>query len=142
MFSRGKMISNAIAIAKKTHVPLMLTQGNCATRFWSSQYKQFQNIISSFSLYAEAFRQFGFSEMKAYQILAGDFVIDFCSVTDAMDLLINLMVKVQDLNKPCWMICLWWPRLKLYLQEIKKADITRLPKCLKNPSRDCEQGTV
>ena len=105
MFGRGKMLSSAIAIAQEKHIRLKMTQGNCTTRFWSSQYQQFQNIISSFEVYAEAFRQFGYCEMKEYQILGDDFVLDLCSVTDAMELLINLMVKVQGLDRPCWKIC-------------------------------------
>lgn len=134
MFRRGKMLSSAIAIAQSKNVKLKLTQGNCATRFWSSQYQQFINIISSFAVYAEAFRQFGYCELKEYQILGSDFAIDLCSVTDAMEMFINLMVKVQGLAQPCWKICIWWPRLKRYLQKIEKADIRNPPKCLKNLS--------
>ena len=51
MFGRGKMLSSAIAIAQEKHIRLKMTQGNCTTRFWSSQYQQFQNIISSFEVY-------------------------------------------------------------------------------------------
>ena len=60
------MLSSAIAIVQEKHIRLKMTQGNCTTRFWSSQYQQFQNIISSFEVYAEAFRQFGYCEMKEY----------------------------------------------------------------------------
>jgi hypothetical protein len=119
----GKKICSAIAIAQEKHVQLKMTQGNSTTQFWSLQYQQLQNIISSFAVYAEAFGQFGYCEMKEYQILGDDFVIDLCSVKNAMESLINLIVKVQGLDRPCWKICSWWPRLKLYLQEIEKANI-------------------
>jgi hypothetical protein len=76
--------------------------------------------------------------MKEYQILGDDFVIDLCSVKNAMESLINLIVKVQGLDRPCWKICLWWPRLKLYLQEIEKANIICPPGCLKNFSENIE----
>ena len=95
------------------------------------------NIIGSFAVYAEAFRQFGYCELKEFQILGTDFVIDLCYVTDVMpEMVIDLMVKVQGLAQPCWKICMWWPRLKLYLQKIEKADIPCPPKCLKNLSEN------
>ena len=69
MFNRGKMLSSAMAIARAKGVNLKMTQGNCATRFWSCQYRQFLDVIDGFELYAQAFREFGYSEMKEYEIL-------------------------------------------------------------------------
>ena len=52
MFQRGKMLSCATSIAQSKGLKLRMTQGNCATRFWSSQYRQFTNIIHGFEVYA------------------------------------------------------------------------------------------
>ena len=126
MFNRGKMLSSAMAIARSKGVKLKMTQGNCATRFWSSQYRQFLNIIDGFEVYAQAFREFGYSEMKEYEILGKDFVIDLCIVADVMEIAMDLMVRVQSLALPYWKICTWWPKLKSFLQNLKDEETEKL----------------
>ena len=86
------MPCSAIAIAQSKGVKLKMTQGNCATRFWSSQYRQFLNIIDGFEVYAKAFREFKYSELKEYEILCKHFVVDLCIVTDVMAIIMKLVV--------------------------------------------------
>ena len=64
MFQRGKMLSSAIALSKEEHLKLRLSKGSCTTRFWSSQFEEFNIIIQSFATYVQAFRAFGYSEVK------------------------------------------------------------------------------
>ena len=114
MFNRGKMLCSAIAIAQSKGGKFKMTQGNCTTRFWSLQYRQFLNIIDGFRVYAGAFRQFGYSELKEYEILGKDFVVDLCIVTDVMAIIMELMVRVQSLAQPCRKICCWWPKVNFF----------------------------
>ena len=88
------MLSSAIALSKEEHLKLRLSKGSCTTRFWSSQFEEFNIIIQSFATYVQAFRAFGYSEVKEYEILGDDFVIDLCAITDVMKVVIDLMVKV------------------------------------------------
>lgn len=62
-----------------------MTKGSCTTRFWSSQYDGFKTIIQCYAAYTEAFRAFGHSEFKEFEILGVDFVIDLCAVVDVND---------------------------------------------------------
>jgi hypothetical protein len=142
MFNRGKMLSSAIAIAQSKGVKLKMTQGNCATRFWSSQYHQFLNIIDGFEVYAEAFREFGYNEMKEFEILGKDFVVDLCIVTDVMEIVMDLMVRVQSLAQPCWKICTWWPKLKSFLENLKDEDIKKPSSLLKNLTKHMKDITT
>ena len=142
MFNRGKMLCSAIAIAQSKGVKLKMTQRNCATRFWSSQYRQFLNIIDGFGVYAEAFREFGYSELKEYEILGKDFVVDLCIVTDVMAIIMELMVRVQSLAQPCWKICCWSPKVKSFLQSLKDEDIENPSQSLKNLSEHIENITT
>eukprot|EP00112_Aurelia_sp_Birch-Aquarium-sp1_P015932 Seg357.2 transcript_id=Seg357.2/GoldUCD/mRNA.D3Y31 product="hypothetical protein" protein_id=Seg357.2/GoldUCD/D3Y31 len=135
MFQRGKMLSSAVAIAQSQGVKLRMLQGNCATRFWSSQYQQFCNILANFGIYAEAFREFGYNEIKEFEILGRDFVIDLCMIVDVMEIFVKLMVRVQSLSAPCWKICIWWQRAKSWLEELRKEDIENPPDSLKQLSK-------
>ncbi|CAB3982578.1 Hypothetical predicted protein [Paramuricea clavata] len=95
-----------------------MTRGNCATRFWSSQYMEFNTIIKSYKAYTTAFRSYGYSEMKEYDILGTDFVLDLCCICDSMKSVVDLMIAVQGLGCPCWKICIWWPRVKAFLESL------------------------
>ncbi len=123
MFQRGKILISALELAHSPGIKLKMTQGNCATRFWSSQFRQFINIIDGFAVYAEAFRSFGYNECKEYEILGKDFIIDLCMITDVLKIVMDLMIRVQDLSQPCWKICSWWPRVKNSLQSLKDEDV-------------------
>ncbi|CAB3976872.1 Hypothetical predicted protein [Paramuricea clavata] len=95
-----------------------MTRGNCATRFWSSQYMEFNTIIKSYKAYTTAFRSYGYSEMKEYDILGTDFVLDLCCICDSMKSVVDLMIAVQGLGCPCWKICILWPRVKAFLESL------------------------
>ena len=142
MFNRGKMLCSTIVIAQSKGVKFKMTRGNCTTRFWSSQYRQFLNIIDGFGVYAGAFRGFGYSELKEYEILGKDFVVDLRIVTDVMAIIMELMVRVQSLAQPCWKICCWWPKVKSFLQSLKDEDIENPSQSLKNISEDIENITT
>eukprot|EP00794_Sanderia_malayensis_P008335 gene8335-biopygen6173 len=132
MFNRGKMLSNAMALAKEKQISLKFTKGSCSTRFWTSQYNEFKVLIKSFAAYGEAFCSFGYSEIKEYEILGQDFVLDLCAVVDCMEVVMNLMVDVQALSCPCWKMCVWFPRVKKILQEIEDESILEPAKTMKN----------
>eukprot|EP00794_Sanderia_malayensis_P013290 gene13289-biopygen10600 len=123
MFQRGKMLSTAITISRAKNLKLKMTKGSCSTRFWTSQYDEFMTIIQCYPVYLEAFRKFGFSELKEYEIAGIDFVTDLCAVVDVMKPVIDLMVKVQSLHCPCWKICSWFPEVERILQTFTSSDI-------------------
>ena len=70
--------------------------------------------------------------MKEYEILGKDFVIDVCIVADVIEIVMDLMVRVQSLALPCWKICTWWPKLKSFLQNLKDEDIEKPSTSLSN----------
>ena len=123
IFQRGKMLSSAIALANSEKLNLKMTRGNCATRFWSSQFMEFNTIIQSYKAYTAAFRSYGYNEMKEYDILGVDFVIDLCCICDSMKSVVDLMIAVQGLGCPCWKICIWWPRVKEFLENLIQEEI-------------------
>ncbi|CAB3991037.1 Hypothetical predicted protein [Paramuricea clavata] len=131
MFQRGKMLSSAIALSKQNDLELRMTKGSCITRFWSSQFQEFEIIIQSFAAYVQAFRAFGYSEVREYKILGEDFVIDLCCVTDVMRIVIDLMVKLQSLSCPCWKICIWFPSVKKFLEQLEHVSIASPPGSMK-----------
>jgi hypothetical protein len=115
------MLSSTIALSKQNDLELRMTKGSCTTRFWSSQFQEFEIIIQSFAAYIQAFRAFGYSEVREYEILGEDFVIDLCSVTDVMRIVIDLMVKLQSLSCPCWKICVLFPSVKKFLEQLEQC---------------------
>lgn len=131
MFQRGKMLSSAIALSEEKDLKLRMTKGSCTTRFWSSQFQEFEIIIQCFAAYVQAFRAFGYSEVREYEILGDDFVIDLCAITDVMGIVIDLMVKLQSLSCPCWKICVWWPSVKKILEKLKNVSIEKPPESMK-----------
>ncbi len=127
MFNRGKMLSSVVALARSKKLKLKMTRGNCAIRFWASQYHEFLTIYESYEAYIMVFREYGYNEVKEYEILGNDFVIDLCCVLDAMKIVIDMMVNVQYLSNPCWKICIWWPRVKISLENL---EILGPPECM------------
>ena len=115
-FQRGKMLSNVIALAHSENLELKMTRGNCAARIWSSQYKEFNPIIQSYKACTAAFRSYDYNEMKEYNILGTDFVLDLCCICDSMKSVVDLIIAVQGLCCPCWKICVWWPCVKELLE--------------------------
>ncbi|CAB3997080.1 Hypothetical predicted protein [Paramuricea clavata] len=79
----------------------------------------------------QAFRAFGYSEVREYEILGEDFVIDLCSVTDVMRIVIDLMVKLQSLSCPCWKICVWFPYVNKFLEQLEHVSIASPPGSMK-----------
>ncbi len=72
MFNRGKMLSSVVALARNKKLKLKMTRDNCATRFWASQYHKFLTIYESYEAYIMAFREYGYNEVKEYEILGYD----------------------------------------------------------------------
>lgn len=70
-----------------------------------------------------AFRECGYNEVKEYEILG----TGLGCVLDAMKIVTDMMVNVQGLNHPCWKICVWWPRVKAFLESLKKIEILKPP---------------
>ena len=74
-----------------------------------------------------AFKEYGYNEVKEYEILGVDVVVDLCCILDVMKIVIDMMVNVQYLNSPCWKICILWPRIKTFLQSLKEMKIFQPP---------------
>ena len=124
------MLSCVIALAPSKDLKLKLTRGNCSTRFWASQYHEFQAIIESFEAYVLAFWL-----MKEFEILGTDFVIDLCCVFDAIKVVVDLMVEVQALSHPCWKIWVWWPCVKAILEKLKMIEVMKPPESMSTLSK-------
>lgn len=57
-------------------------------------------------------------------------MIDLCCVLDAMKIVIDMMVNVQYQSNPCWKICIWWPRVKIFLENLENMEILGPPECM------------
>ena len=58
--------------------------------------------------------------------------IDLYIVADVMEIVMDLMVRVQSLALTCWKICTGWPKLKSFLQNLKDEDIEKPSTSLPN----------
>ena len=88
------------------------------------------NNLPKLEAYIMAFREYGYDEAKEYEILGINFVLDLCCVLDAMKIVIDMIVNVQDQSKPCRKICIWWPHVKTFLENIKEIKILEPPNCM------------
>jgi hypothetical protein len=108
MFNRGKMLALAKSQAVQSQCQrLLVTSRTCSTRFFTSQYHEFEKLMTSLPVYIETFRENKYNEIKEYEIAGEDFVIDMCGTLDVMRPAIEMLVKLQDLQVPIWKICVW-----------------------------------
>lgn len=125
MFNRGKML----ALAKNQAVQfqrqrLLVTSRTCSTRFFTSQYHEFEKLITSLPVYIETFRENKYNEIKEYEIAGEDFVIDMCGTLDVMRPATEMLVKLQDLQVPIWKICIWSSKVALELGQVATLSLS------------------
>ena len=127
MFNRGKML--ALAIAKSQAVQsqckrLLVTSRACSTRFFTSQYHEFEKLMTSLPVYIETFRENKYNEIKEYEIAGKDCVIDMCGTLDVMRPAIEMLVKLQYLQVPIWKICVWSSKVIRELSQVATLSLT------------------
>ena len=94
------------------------------TRFTSSSYKAFQRLVQNFEVFATTIEEFGGGDIeseKSFQIRGQDFAFDLCLVVDALRPIVTMMLRLQDLQLPCWKIVRWIPRVVLQLKEMRDS---------------------
>lgn len=131
MFNRGKMLALAKSEAIKSQSKsnrLLVTSRTCSTRFFTSQYHEFEKLITSLPVYIDTFRENQYSEVKEYEIAGKDFVTDMCGTLDVMKPVIEMLVRLQDLQVPIWKICVWSPKVISTLNAVKGLSLSKPPK--------------
>ncbi|MCP4801188.1 MAG: hypothetical protein GY893_14695 [bacterium] len=111
LFGRGKMFVQAKVQAAADETKLLVTSRTCSTRFATSQYYEFVKLLESLPTYVKAFRKYGYTEVKDFQMAGQDFVFDICGAVDIMRPIITLLVELQNLQAPVWKILIWQRRV-------------------------------
>jgi hypothetical protein len=79
-------------------------------------------------VYIDTFRENQYSEVKEYEIAGKDFVTDMCGTLDVMKPVIEMLVRLQDLQVPIWKICVWSPKVISTLNAVKGLSLSKPPK--------------
>ena len=126
IFNCGKMFALAKSQAVQSKCKrLLVTSRTCSTRFFTSQYHEFEKLMTSLPVYIETFRENKYNQVKEYEIAGKDFVIDMCGTLDVMRPVIEMLVRLQDLQVPIWKICVWSPKVISELSNVAALSLTK-----------------
>lgn len=121
-FARGKMHASAKVLAKLNKTNFRVTTGTCATRFCTSQFREFQNLLTSFPVYVKSLRSgSNTGKVEDRDYVGQDHVFNICGVIDILAAFMKGMSALQDLACPCWKLDVYQPRIVSWMERLIKS---------------------
>ena len=125
MFGSGRGHDEYQGFTKENELPSYKTKNFSTTRFASSSFECFQKTYDNYEGLVKTYNTFRETadeeEEMRYLIKGRDFIIDLCGMIDLLSPFMEMMVRVQAMDRMIWSITILMPRVKSRLMAAKEA---------------------